>query len=86
MIPIKFRGRKIGSKDFVYGSYHYSRCGKYNYILSLEKFIERENEKQVKALDEMCLFKKEVNDVDPSTIEIETDNGEWKSINDIKII
>ena len=68
MRQIKFRGKRVDNGEWVGGSYHYSADGKYHYILVLEKFNERENSNKVKALDEMCLFKTEVHQVDPATV------------------
>lgn len=85
MRQIKFRGKRVDNREWVEGSYHYSADKKFHYILAMEKFNERQNVNKVKGLDEMCLFKTEVHEVDPATVEIKTDSGEWKNINDVKI-
>ena len=68
MREIKFKAKRIDNGEWVQGSYHYSKNTRYHYILSLEKFNERIHINCVSGLDEMALFKTEVNEVDPETV------------------
>ena len=70
MVNVKFKAKTIDKKETVEGSYHWSADGKRHYILKLEKFIERPHPNGVKGLDEMCLFKLEVHEVIPETVEM----------------
>ena len=70
MLKVKFKGQKINTNEWVEGTYHYSDDGKYHYILNLEKFNERPHPNDVEGLDEMCLFKSEVHEVIPETVEL----------------
>ena len=70
MVNVKFKGKTIDKNETVEGAYHWSADGKHHYILNLEKFNERPHPNGVKGMDEMCLFKSEVHEVSPETVEI----------------
>lgn len=78
MRQIKFRGKSIISGEFVEGDLIHGVGSKYGKVFILPI---RTNLAYVKHCDPLDGV-----EVDPATVEIETDNGEWKNINDIKII
>jgi hypothetical protein len=57
---IKFRAKILGSYEWVYGCYHFSKDYKFHYISNREKYLERGNE--------MILHCKEINLVDERTV------------------
>ena len=69
MREILFRAKIVDDGEWVYGAYHYSADSKYHYILSLEKFLERDSE--------LSLHNKEVYFVIPESV------GQFTGISDI---
>lgn len=61
MRQIRFRGKKINTNEWVYGTYHYSNDQKHHYILAREKFIDADPEV-------FWLHGKEVVEVIPETV------------------
>lgn len=61
---IKFKGQLIETKEWVYGTYHYSNDGKNHYILNREKMLLR----SYHDCNEMALHEKEVHLVIPETV------------------
>ena len=61
---IKFRGQLLSTKEWIYGTYHYSNDGKHHYILNREKMLLS----NYFDGSEMALHEKEVHEVDPETV------------------
>jgi uncharacterized phage protein (TIGR01671 family) len=62
MKQIKFRGQLIHSREWVYGTYHYSADNEMHYILNRERFLERFDQ------GEWALHEKEVHQVIPESV------------------
>lgn len=59
---IKFRGKRLDTGEWVYGSYHHCANRAHHYILALEMFLYRE------PAAEMCMHPHDVWEVDPETV------------------
>lgn len=64
MRTILFRGQLVDTKEWVYGTYHYSNDNKNHYILNREKMLLRSYHDN----SEMALHEKEVHLVIPETV------------------
>ena len=73
---ILFRGQLIDTKEWVYGTYHYSNDSKFHYILNREKMLLRAYHND----SEMALHEKEVHEVIPETV------GQFTGLTDKKRI